>query len=119
MRRVTLPNSPTEQDEGLGELYSHTKIKQTNNADRGRNIGGNNAPSWAFISSSNRVAGLQGAGFVCQKKEKKTNKQESSEKPLPDAKAEKGESKSQSSSTSFYLLIKGWPDYFTGTQLSA
>jgi len=101
----------------LLELYSQTKIKQKSNADRGRNFGGNNAPSWAFISSSNRVAGLQRAGFVCQKRQ--TNKQESSEKLLPDSKAEKRESKSQRSSTSFYLLIKGWPDYFTSTQLFA
>lgn len=71
----------------MGELYSHTKIKQTNNADSGRNIGGNNASSWAFIFSSNRVAGLQGGGFVCQKRQKKL---ESSEKSLPDSKAEKG-----------------------------
>lgn len=55
------------EDEGLVELYSQTKIKQKNNADSGRNFGGNNAPSWAFIFSSNRVAGSQRAGFVCQK----------------------------------------------------
>lgn len=61
------------EDEGLGELYSHTKIKQTNNADSGRNIGGNNAPSWAFIFSSNRVADLQGGGFVCQKRQTNRN----------------------------------------------
>lgn len=55
------------------ELYSQTKIKQKNNADSGRNFGGNNAPSWAFISSSNRVAGLQRAGFVCQKRQTNRN----------------------------------------------
>lgn len=113
------------EDEGTVDLCGQTVIKhRQTKADSGRNIGGNNAlflspshPPGPFISSSNRRGWRRAGLFVKKGKREKTNKQAYSEKSFPDSKAGTGKRESQSSSTSFYLLIKGCLEHFTSTQL--